>query len=464
VNGFHHEEADMGRARTKPMPQVEWTAELKSAVADFRRLLDPAEINARQTHASDADYTPFVVTWLMILQRLAGNASLSAAVAALLAHPAWASTGRRITAGTLSANSGAYSRARQRLEVDLAEGIADEVCARLMSSLPPSWGARRVFLVDGTTLPLSSDDGLRAAYPPASNQHGDGVWPILHLAVAHDLASGCALRPETGAMYGPQAVSELTLAERLLGRLPAGSVLLADRNFGVFSLIHAAVAAGHDTVTRLTEVRFRALVRTAQPAGPGRWTLDWRPSAADRRNHAELPADACVAVELHEVRTRDAEGQELALWIVTTLMADGAALAELYHQRQDVETDIRNVKVALKLNELRGRSVSMLQKELALGMTAYNLIVQIRRLAAQQAGVPARKLSFTGTWSLVLPLLINVAGLSDEEYAARFALALRGSAQRAIPTRPGRSYPREQWSKSKKHPNRSRPKEPATPR
>ena len=63
---------------------------------------------------------------------------------------------------------------------------------------------------------------------------------IVHWVVAHELASGCAVRPETGPMYGPGAVGELALATRLLPRLPAHSVLLADRNFGVFAFAYAA--------------------------------------------------------------------------------------------------------------------------------------------------------------------------------------------------------------------------------
>jgi hypothetical protein len=62
------------------------------------------------------------------------------------------------------------------------------------------------------------------------------------LVLAHELASGAALRPEVGAMYGPAADSEVALAVRLIPRIPAKSVLMADRNFGVFGfflgLIH----------------------------------------------------------------------------------------------------------------------------------------------------------------------------------------------------------------------------------
>jgi hypothetical protein len=249
----------------------------------------------------------------------------------------------------------------------------------------------------------------------------------------------------------------VTLAIRLLTRLPLGSVVMADRNFGVFAFFHAAQAAGHDVVTRLTEARFRALVRNARPLEPGRWELLWQPSAADRRKHPELSAADCLKVELHEVEVITSEGKPLTLYLVTTLVASGQKLAELYGLRFHVETDIRNVKVVLRMDELRGQSRSMLRKELALGTVAYNLVIQIRRLAAQQAGVAPRRLSFRGAWSLVKIILLDPVKWTTEAFLQNFRFVLRGCAQRKVPHRPGRTYPRRLLRRSQKYPYRARP-------
>jgi hypothetical protein len=275
--------------------------------------------------------------------------------------------------------------------------------------------------------------------------------------VAHELSSGCALRPEIGAKYGSQAVSEITLAIRLLSRLPPHSLIMADRNFGVFVFCYEAVQrTGHDVVTRLTKARFRALVKKARPLEPGRWELLWKPSSAERKKYPELPADACLKVELHEVQVVTSAGTPLTLWLATTLVDRGPKLADLYGLRFHVETDIRNVKVVLRMDELRGQSREMIRKEVALGTVAYNLVVQIRRLAAQQAGVPPRKLSFSGSWSLVKILLLEPNNWTTQAFVKNFRLVLRGCAQRKIPNRPGRQYPRQTLRHSQKYPYRSR--------
>jgi hypothetical protein len=428
---------------------------LAEALERFRTLVDPAAVHALQPPGPAAVYTPWVVTWLLVYQRLHQGASLEAAVAELLRIAPTLSANRRVTTGTLSANSGAYSRARSRLDVAVAHAVADHVFATLMAAWPTPIAGRRAFVLDGSTVTLDATPELLAAFPPAPNQHGGGAWPVCQLLVAHEVASGCALRPEAGAIAGPKAHGEVALARGLFGRLPAGSVLLADRNFGTFAFVYTAAAAGHDPIVRLTGPRFAKCQRDARAVGPGCWELTWRPSAWERKRHPEWPADAKVAVRLHAV----AVTPTLTLYLATTLPDAGAAVAEWYGHRQDVETDIRDVKRTLSLTHVRCRSVAMLAKELAMAMVAYNLVVQVRRLAAQQARVAPRRLSFAGTRTLVQSLLLTPPAepLTATQWRQRFEQVLRGVRQRQVPSRPGRSYPRTVLPHSSKYPKQRRP-------
>jgi hypothetical protein len=426
--------------------------ESAEAVRRFCGLLDPDAINAGQPMGPAAVYTPWVVIWLLVYQRLHANASLADAVAELLRSTDILPPNRRINERTLSTNTAAYSNARSRLRTDIPDAVADHVFDTLVAATTPSVGRRRVFVVDGTTVTLAPTAELQDAFPPATNGSGTSAWPIWHWVVAHELASGCAIRPETGPMYGPEAVSELTLATQLLPRIPARSVVLADRNFGVFAFVHAAKTAGHDVVSRLTQPRFRAWVKSAKAVGVGVWKLRWEPSRWDRKSHPDLPTDAKVPVWLHEVVI----SESLTLWLVSTLETSNGKLAALYHHRQDVETDIRDVKRTLKLEELRGRSVAMVRKELSAGLVAYNLVVQVRRLAAVRAGVKARSLSFAGVWSLVKVVLLSVNEWSLTQWDEKFEWVLRGAAQRRVPERPGRSYPRTVIRRARKFPSRTR--------
>ncbi len=66
---------------------------------------------------------------------------------------------------------------------------------------------------------------------------------------------------------------------------------------------------------------------------------------------------------------------------------------------------------------LRGQSAATIGKELAMGMMAYNLVVQVRRLAAKRIPIEPRRLSFTGVWSLVKAILLSPHAWTQEDYA-----------------------------------------------
>jgi hypothetical protein len=84
--------------------------ELEAALARFRSLLDQSEIDARQEHPPTAIYTPWVVVWLMVYQRLHGNASLSDAVTELFRIKKHLPPNRRVTEETLWHEHGKLQR------------------------------------------------------------------------------------------------------------------------------------------------------------------------------------------------------------------------------------------------------------------------------------------------------------------------------------------------------------------
>jgi hypothetical protein len=297
-------------------------------------------------------------------------------------------------------------------------------------------------VIDGTTITLAPTSGLREAYPPSTNQHGETVWPVMTLMVAHELRSGCALIPELGAMYGPNRTWETEQAAVIAGRIPLGSLVLADAGFGIFSVAYAMHGAGHDILFRLTKARFKALHRQAEeiertPFGV-KYRLSWTPSAKERKTNPDLPAAARLEVFLHEVELDNDE----RLCLVATLDASSAVAAENYSHRYDVEHDIRDMKVSLGIEKIRAKSVEMVQKELLCSVVAYNLVVQLRREAAKVARVEPRRLSFTSVWTTMQICLLQQRPCPWPEWQAHYAHAIRLAATHKLPNRPGRTYPR----------------------
>ena len=405
-------------------------------------------------------YTVELTMWMMIRQRLDPKGTLSTTIQDVAeGRPqALLPTHKRLAEGTLSSNTGGYCRARQRVDLGETVQVAGEIFNYLMARVPealPGLG-RRVFLLDGSSLDLPATPELREAYPPAENQHGVAHWPVVRIVVAHDVLSGFAMQPCWGPMYGAQRVSEQALAAQGIGRLPAGSVVVADRNFGVFSTAYDADRRGYPVVVRLTDVRARYLLRGRLPQQTDQ-QVDWKPSRWDREHHPDLPADACVrgrVIACPVIR----QGRTVQLYFFTTLELPVEQIAKLYGYRWNIETDLRSLKQTEHLHSLTTRSVDMVAKELVLAVAAYNLVRGTMFAAAHVAGIDPRQLSFSRVQDVVNACLPSLAAAdSPEAYQRVLDRMLRRAAQCKLPRRPQRpSYPRAVWPRRNNFPKRKK--------
>ena len=417
-------------------------------------------------HFHNGVYSLVVVIWLMIVQRLHPKGTLLAVVQEavrqlppdLVRRPC-----KRLREGSLSSHTGAYNQARQKLPREVVERVSDRIFEQLVAGAPearPGLG-RRLFLLDGSTLLMPNTPELAAAYPPTRNQHGPSHWPVMRVLVAHELTTGLAMRPDWGPVNGPQAVSEQQLVEQAIQRLPAGSVVLGDANFGVFSVAWTAQRHHYPMLLRLTKARATAF-RIPLPAGTDCW-VDWKPSRWDRQAHPDLPLDAGVRGRLivRQVRPSDGSGPIL-LYLFTTLTLPANQILELYGQRWNIETDLRSLKQTVGLYMLDCKSPAMVAKEFMVGVTAYNLVRAVMLAAARSANLPPRSLSFSGTQDVLNAWLPHLAALPEgPRCQAELRRMMRAVAQcKLYQRRKATSYPRASWGRPRVFPSRKRPEKP----
>lgn len=412
-------------------------------------------------------YNPAVVIWLMIMQRLQGNAPMEAAVLELLRGlPAefWPRPCKRLrdweeNPEALAAYTGAYNQARQQLPVGVVEESADHIFDHLIQHTQGTLAGvgRRAFFFDGSTLRMPHTESLCEKYPPGSNQYGPSYWPLLRILVAHDLYTGLAMRPEWGAENGPKAISEQALLERAIERLPSEAVVVGDANFGVFSVAYAAAQRKHPVLLRLTPVRAQRLAGGALRDGMDR-PVEWKPSREDRRSHADLPADACVRGRLLVSRVQpDNGGEPFLLALFMSLDVTEAEALDLYGKRWNIETDLRTLKSTLNLDELTSKTPEMVAKEIHLAMVAYNLVRAVTYLAAQKDGLPPRCYSFTKVRRVLNAFAPLIAAARDEREAQKyFDRMMHCASQSKLPQRrpKRRSYPRAKLRRSQTYPYR----------
>jgi len=413
-------------------------------------------------------YSALVVLWLLVLQRLCGGVPLQAAVLELLRGlPAsfWPRPCKRLRdwrehGKPPSSHTGAYNQARQALPRLVVQQASDRIFDELMADMDRQSAApgRRTFLLDGSSMRLAHTPELCQSYPPGCNQHGETHFPLLRLLVAHDLDTGLAMRPAFGPMHGPDAVSEQQLLETAMGRLPAGSIVIGDANFGVFSVAHSAVQGNHPVLLRLTAVRARSLARGRLKDGIDRPVV-WSPSRWDRRSHPNLPANAGVGGRLIVRQVQPDNGATpFLLALFSTLPAASEEALNLYGKRWRIETDLRTLKSTLRLEQLTCATADMVGKEIEMGMVAYNLVRAMTWLASQRTGIPPRGYSFTTVRRIVEIFTPKMAATTDPAAAKQvFDEMMHCVHQAKLPHRSRKrpSYPRHVWKPCKTYPSRA---------
>jgi len=149
---------------------------------------------------------------------------------------------------------------------------------------------------------------------------------------------------------------------------------------------------------------------------------------------------------LHEI----VGGGDQPLLLVSNLPDSADALLNVYARRVDVEIDIRNLKIVLDTENLRGRSVNTFRKELLASVVSYNPVTQFRRQAAELAKVPPRQLSFKRTWTTYRTFPLSHMYTNAKQWREQYDLALSYAMKDELPHRPGRSYAKEAYSRRPK--------------
>jgi hypothetical protein len=396
-----------------------------------------------------------VVIWLMIRQRLQPRGTLASGLESLTTGEAdrLLSDCKRVRERRFSRRTGGYSHARRRLPQLLCRQVLAELVTRLREILNPD-GARLAYVVDGSSLELEASPALSKLYPPAENQHGRAHWPVLRMVVLHEVETGLAETPQWGAMYGAEALSEQQLAERAMQTLPAGSILIGDRNFGIFSIAWTARQHRLEVVTRLQNDR-ACKVAGGPIAQEGEQAVCWRPSRFDGRRRGGMPPEASLDGRLISVRIGRGKSKQW-LHLFTTLSLPPREVLALYAKRWHIETDLRSLKRTVGMHHIAARSESMMGKELLTAMAAYNLVRAVMALAAHRHRLSPRQLSFTFVLNVVNARWPRLQAITDPAIYRRDVHAmLDAAAQGKHPNRrKRRSFPRAVWGHGNSFPSR----------
>lgn len=232
-----------------------------------------------------------------------------------------------------------------------------------------------------------------------------------------------------------------------------GSILVGDRNFGVFTIAWQARRRSLDVVVRLTEDRPRKLA-----GGPireeGEQATKWTASRFDGRRQGGMPEGALVEGRLIAARIGRGKSKQW-LYLFTTLTLPQEEVLALYGKRWTIETDLRSLKRTVRLHHVSGRNESMMEKEILTAIAAYNLVRAVMALTARRHQLSPRQLRFTFVMNVVHARWFRLqSALHPEVYQHEVFDLLDAAVQGIHPKRKPRSFPRAVWLHGHKFPAR----------
>lgn len=351
--------------------------------------------------------------------------------------------------GTLAANmhsvtgqslsDSALSQRRQNLPWMLFDQLMEQSLQPIaeLEKHPSAFYHGLVLLgLDGSQFSVMNTPENKGSFIKAASRRMKAAFGKVGLSVLVELG----LHNPIAASVGPAEMSEQVLSLPLLDRLPAQSLTLADRAYGVGCWVR------------------RILERYPE----GNRHFLFRVKADCKSKVLELFPDGSAWVEIEvegkKLQIREIRGRvkrpgcgwtEVRLW---TSLQDwekhpGRELMSLYGQRWEQEIFYKELKVDMRSTVwLKSHTVVTACQEIAALIIAHAVLVRERVSIAEKAGVEVLRISFMKTIEYLEPLWIVLQAsegiLSKTQIKQMTGRVLDQIAQFAIPPRRKRSSPR----------------------
>jgi hypothetical protein len=330
---------------------------------------------------------------------------------------------------------------RQRLGAEPVRAVARHALRPLADEATPGafYRGLRLLTLDGFNLAVADSPDNALLFGRHANQHGASGYPAVRVVALMEAASHATLDYELG--HG--SASETVLAVPLLGRLPAGCLLLWDSHFYSFDHLRRVLGRGGHVLGRLSKsVKPRLLRRLSD----GSYLAEVRSGHRSR-----FGTRGRLRLRLLPYRLADpARGDPARTHRLFTTLLDEQAhpateLIVLYHERWEQELAIDELKThQLGRPVLRSRTPEGVEQEVAALLIAHHSVRRVMAEAARQAKVPPRRLSFVGALDVIVCRLpqMSTSGRRPARLRRWYEQLVREVSREVVPPRRPRQNPR----------------------
>jgi hypothetical protein len=304
------------------------------------------------------------------------------------------------------------SMARSRLGAEVMRELANRVLKPLgkEGSTGCWYKGLRLMAIDGSSFTLSDDTAVAEYYGYPSSSRGDTAFP--HARVLSLVETGT--HAIVASTIGPYEKSEQYLMGELLAqdKLKSDMLLLADRNFYGYPLWKKATSTGAKLVWRIkNNLRLPVEKRLSD-----RSYLSTVYDSRDKKGSKGIK----VRVIQYGLREKRRKVGEEVYRIITNIMDDklapAAELAELYHERWEIETIFGELKSSMKGSStlIRSRTPELVEQEIWGFLLTHFAVRKMMADVAEQKGLDTDRLSFKGSVHIIRRMVPQIAASSPK--------------------------------------------------
>ena len=308
----------------------------------------------------------------------------------------------------------AYCQARQRLPVELFRRLFRTITDAMFDALEcpaPNPGFRgRVIMLDGSSFSMPDTPELMDRFGHPSGQKRGCAFPVAHLMMMIDLATGLIIETLTASW----TVHDLPQSIKMLGCLQRGDIALGDRAFGSWGFLTLVLQHQRDAVVRAhgrLKIDFNpdesrdhhpdGTYQRLYTLGRNDQVIEWfkpqvKPRWMTEEEFAALPPSIIVRAVRYGLHRKGFRPKSVTL--LTTLIDherySAADLAALYARRWEIETAFRHIKRTMNMRTLRCKTVDGVEKELHMYALTYNLVRMEMVVKSRRIGIDPQRLGF----------------------------------------------------------------------
>jgi hypothetical protein len=332
------------------------------------------------------------------------------------------------------------SHARARLPQEVIEFLAARACARTREVERERWHGLRLWAIDCSTVSMPRGAELFSHFGAhrartATVRYPLGTFAVL-LSLGNSLIADCR--------FGPFDPGEDSTARPLFRHLGPGDLLLADRHFAGSPSLARIQAAGADFLMRKNARLIVARLPVIHRLGRNDFIAEIPMSKPARKADPALPEK--VRARIFKAHWKTPAGEKVTEWFVTSLLDSArhkkTALANLYHERWQIETSYLEFKQLFHADVLRSKTVANIYKEFAAHVLAYQLVRLLIQSAAEKHKKNPTEISFLHAARWVISFSHRMAALSVWSLPFAYQRLLDAVASCEIDVRPGRLEPR----------------------